>query len=120
MRRPLDWIVVSISLLVLAANHMLVEKKEPAAFLQASTQASVHAPALRAEPINVTEAVPRSPFAYVQGDGSLLYVPARGEGAYLEPPSQTGLEDDHAGSGFHEPMNLETAVYSWSSPRVEE
>lgn len=112
MRRPLDWIVVSISLMVLAANHMLAGNRD--------AEAIARAPALRAEAISVDTAAPRSPFAYVQGDGSLLYVPAKGAGAYLEPPSQTGLEDDHAGSGFHEPLNLETAVYSWSTPRIEE
>ena len=112
MRRPLDWFVVSISLMVLAANHLFAGKNdlEPIAL----------APALRAEAVHVTSAEPRSPFAYVQGDGSLLYVSARGVGAYLEPPSQTGLEDDHAGSGFLQPLNLETAVYSWSTPRIEE
>jgi hypothetical protein len=111
MRRPLDWIVVSISLLVLAANRLLVVSDPvPMARL----------PALRAEPINAAETAPSSPFAYVRGDGSLLYVPAKGVGAYLEPPSQSGLEDDHAGSGFLEPMNLENAVYSWSSSPIEE
>ena len=112
MRRPLDWLVVSISLMVLAANHMLAGNRD--------AQAIARAPALRAEAVNARTDVPRSPFAYVQGDGSLLYVPATGAGAYLEPPTQAGLEDDHAGSGFHEPMNLETAVYSWSTPQIEE
>lgn len=111
MRRPLDWIVVSISLMVLAANRMLVAD-DPAPMARA--------PALRAESISLTETVPGSPFAYIRSDGSLLYVPAKGAGAYLEPPLQSGLEDDHAGSGFHEPLNLETAVYSWSTPKPEE
>lgn len=113
MRRPLDWIVVSISLMVLAANRMLVTP-DPAPMAQA--------PALRAEAIGTepTAQVPASPFAYVRSDGSLLYVPAQGAGAWLEPPSQSGLEDDHAGSGFHEALNLETAVYSWSSPAPQD
>lgn len=111
MRRPLDWIVVSISLLVLAANRLLVSN-DPVPMARA--------PALRAEPIKAAETIPDSPFAYVRGDGSLVYVPAKGAGAYLEPPSQAGLEDDHAGAGFHEPLNLETAVYSWSSTPIEE
>ena len=59
---------------------------------------------------------PVSPFAYVQTDGTLEYLPATGEGAYLEPPSQSGLEDVHAGSGFLDPMKLESAVYRWSVP----
>ena len=107
MRRPLDWIVVSMSLLVLAGNRMLVPERAVAV---------VPAPPARGELIALTEPVPSSPFAYVREDGSQVYVPIPGVTGEDEQPMLLTSEDLHATSGFDAPVDSRTAVYTWSSP----
>lgn len=102
MRRPLNWIVVAISLLMLFANRMVADP----------------IPAARAP---ATSEMP-GPFAYVQEDGTEIFlaVPAstllpRSESAVLPPLS---FEDVHANSGFDDPADPKTAVYTWTAPLV--
>jgi hypothetical protein len=94
MRRPLDWIVVSILLLVLSANRMLTAQPPALQPPQADRQAMV-SNALAAEPAN--------PFAWIQEDGSLVYLPAP------EPRVDTPVDDTRSASTVN-------AVYTWSSP----
>lgn len=56
MRRPLDWIVVSISLMVLFANRMLTDS----------------------DPIPEASVPEESPFAYIREDGTQVFLPAAG------------------------------------------
>jgi hypothetical protein len=88
MRRPLDWIVVSISLLVLFANLKLTASD----------------PLPRTV---TTDDTYDSPFAYVRQDGSQLVVPADGSGP-LRPAPPPRLTPGA-------PRSLD-AVYTWSSP----
>ena len=98
MRRPLNWFVVCISLLVLFANRVLVTPELPP-------------PALAVMPAGVSG----SPFAYVREDGSQVAVLlARPD---VDPPRS--FEDLHA-LQFEaaSPVSAEpaAAVYTWSSP----
>jgi hypothetical protein len=111
MRRPLNWIVVSLSLLALFANRVFLESAVPQSRLAAISGSS---PAPEA-------AIP-SPFAYVNEDGSQVYLPVvrRAAGPVQYP------EDLHAASGFDQwarverpqagAHELEAAVYTWSAP----
>ena len=67
MRRPLDWIVVSISITVLFANRMLapepMELQAPGPQFQES---AAEGPAI---------AQADNPFAYIREDGSLQFLP---------------------------------------------
>jgi hypothetical protein len=93
MRRPLNWLVVAISLLLLCASRMV-----------ANPAPDAHAPA-------VTNASPGL-FAYVQEDGTLLYLP----GSETELPA-VSFGEVHAASGFDETSGMpEVAVYTWTSP----
>ena len=94
MRRPLNWIVVAISLLMLFANRMVADPVTAA-----------RAPATSATP---------GPFAYVQEDGTEIFL-AVPESAVLPPES---FEDVHANSGFLDPADPKTAVYTWTAPLV--
>jgi hypothetical protein len=98
MRRPLNWVVVSISLLVLFANRMYAKPDlDPA-----STGASLLAPS----------APMPSPFAYVREDGSQQFLPlvitASGE---LEAGHARQFEGISRASA-----DPRIAVYTWSTP----
>lgn len=94
MRRPLNWIVVAISLLMLLANRMVADPVTAA-----------RAPAVSTTP---------GPFAYVQEDGTEIFL-AVPESAVLPPVS---FEEVHANSGFDDPADPKTAVYTWTAPLV--
>lgn len=99
MRRPLNWVVVSISLLVLFANRLYV-KPEVA---PASTAASLLAPAATVMP---------SPFAYVREDGSQQFLP-------LATTASGELEARHARQFegvSRTSADPRIAVYTWSTP----
>jgi hypothetical protein len=110
MRRPLNWIVVSLSLLALFANRAFLESGVPQPRLAAIP---VSSPSL--------EAAAPSPFAYVNEDGSQVYLPVVRPSGPVQYP-----EDLHAASGFDQwakveqprtgANELETAVYTWSAP----
>ena len=92
MRRPLDWIVVSISLMVLFADRILTDS-DPIPL------ASVpDFPALAEEP-----GQPASPFAYIREDGTEVFLPATGSRAAVES---------------RKPASTISAVYTWSLPMV--
>jgi hypothetical protein len=97
MRRPLNWIVVSISLLVLFANRMVADTVPPASVPMAASAS----PGL---------------FAYVQEDGTQLYLPA--SESPPRPPLSFEFENVHAVSGFDDPGDPKAAVYTWTSPLV--
>jgi hypothetical protein len=109
MRRPVDWIVVSISMMLLAANRMLVADPvvEP-------TSAS---PVLRDQRIAREPPAPTSPFAYVRKDGTQVYLPIPAATGEDEVASLgMALEDLQASRGLAYSAELEPALYSWSSP----
>lgn len=127
MGRPLDWIVVSLSLLVLFANRMLVQP--PAQPLSTTSETVNPAMAPRAGTAGVaanaaagTEA--DSPFAYIREDGSQVFL--RNDGTALPPAQRMAmvLEGDHASAldswADNAPVRRNgesrTAVYTWSSP----
>ena len=92
MRRPLDWIVVSISLMVLFANRMLTDSDPiPVASVP-------DFPAL-------AEAAgqPASPFAYIREDGTEDFLPDVGPRTAVESRA---------------PASTVSAVYTWSLPMV--
>lgn len=93
MRRPLDWIVVSILLLVLSASRVITS--EPPA-LEAPQ------PGLQAMISNAPAPGPGNPFAWIQEDGSLVYLPAP------EPRVEVSMEAAHRAS-------TAPAIYTWSS-----
>jgi hypothetical protein len=93
MRRPLNWFVVSFSLLVLWANSLWTDPARPT-------------PAVR-------EPLPASLFAYVSEDGTQVYLPD--DGQLPRPP--LAFEAVHTGSGFAAPeQGPKAAVYTWSTP----
>lgn len=92
MRRPLDWIVVSISLMVLFANLMVTDSDRVAV-------ASV--PDLPVLTANANANAPESPFAYIREDGSQVYLPAVG-------PRLAGPARPQA--------STTNAIYTWSLP----
>jgi hypothetical protein len=102
MRRPLDWIVVSILLLVLSANRVLTSGPPR---LQAGE------PDIQAMVAKADVAVPASPFAWIEEDGSLVYLPV--------PDAR---DDDPAGTAHENPVaarqgtSASNALYTWSSP----
>ena len=92
MRRPLDWIVVSISLMVLFADR-IVPDSDPISL------ASVpDFPALAEEP-----GQPASPFAYIREDGTEVFLPVTGT---------------HVAVESRQPASTISAVYTWSLPMV--
>jgi|SRR5689334_1779465 len=95
MRRPLDWIVVSISLLVLFANRMLTAKPP---------ELQVAVPDIEAVVSNAPAAEPASPFAWIQEDRSQVFLPAA-------TPRLAGPVTSQ-----HNPAL--NALYTWSSPLV--
>lgn len=102
MRRPLNWIVVSISLMVLFANRLWA----PRPVEQFVGKAPEIVPV-------ASIAAPASPFAYVREDGTQEYLP-------LPPPS---FEQLHAEDGFDRWVDTQdtdpkAAVYTWSSPVI--
>jgi hypothetical protein len=90
MRRPLDWFVVSLSLLVLFANRMWAE--QPA----------------QPRTVSLAQAPRPTPFAYVREDGSELYLQASGSAEAI--PQAPDLDRPGATGDF------DAAVYTWSSP----
>jgi hypothetical protein len=93
MRRPLNWFVVSFSLLVLWANRVWTDP-------------------VTSTPL-VREPVPASPFAYVSEDGTQVYLPDDGE----MPRPPLAFEAVHSDSGFASPEHgPKAAVYTWSTP----
>jgi hypothetical protein len=94
MRRPLNWLVVSISLLVLCASGMGADPTPPAGTTAVTTASSGF-------------------FAYVLEDGTLLYLP----GSEVPEPPPISFEGVHAASGFDHAADMpERAVYTWTSP----
>jgi hypothetical protein len=94
MRRPLNWLVVSISLLVLCASRMVAD------------------PAARA-PVPAVTSVSPGLFAYVREDGTMLYLP----GSEAPELPLISFEDVHAASGFDHAADMpKRAVFTWSSP----
>ena len=111
MRRPLDWLVVSISLMVLFANRM-VANSDPAPV------AAV--PALLAAAPEITPDANENPavchFAYVRVDGTQVFVPVAG---LQSQGAQKFFEDAHAlqwAAAAEDGSDTHAAVYTWSSP----
>jgi hypothetical protein len=101
LAKPLDWLVVSISFMVLVANRMYAQPDVVPALAPVPTLAS---PSVRI----ATD----SPFAYVREDGSQEFLPVVNGGS-------EDLETAHARQ--FEGVTLATAdpriaVYTWSSP----
>jgi hypothetical protein len=106
MRRPLNWVVIAISLLMLVVNQMAAGPGPSAAV--------------------PTSPVPPGLFAYVQEDGTLTFLPVP-ESAVLPPLS---FEEVHARSGFgdsgvgrrglddSDATDPKVAVFTWTSPLV--
>jgi hypothetical protein len=113
MRRPLNWLVVSISLMVLFANQIWAERPVE----QVVTQQRDSIPVLAA-PIAASAAP--SPFAYVREDGTQEFVPTPPVPAVLIAP-RSSFEDAHARDGLDRWVQGDprTAVYTWSSPVLE-
>lgn len=111
MRRPLNWIVVSISLMVLFANRMWAQRPgdEPA------TQARQAVPGAA-----IPTAIADNPFAYVREDGTQEYLPVPAVPAVLAAP-RSSFEDVHAQDGFDRWVqgDPKAAVYTWSSPVIK-
>jgi hypothetical protein len=97
MRRPLDWIVVSISITVLFANRMLapqpMELQAPGPRFQES---AAEGPAI---------AQADNPFAYIREDGSLQFLP-------VAAPRVAGK------AAKSRQATPSTALYTWSSPLI--
>jgi len=90
MRRPLDWIVVSIALMVLAAN-LLLRHSDP-----------IPVAAVRDFRLLADESgQPASPFAYIREDGTEVFLPD--DGTRTADESRT-------------PASTVSAVYTWSLP----
>lgn len=92
MRRPLDWIVVVISLMVLFANRMVTDS-DP------NSVASVP----DFEALAERAGQPASPFAYIREDGTEVFLPDIGPRSAVD--SRT-------------PASTISAVYTWSLPMV--
>ena len=92
MRRPLNWVVVAISLLVLLANGVVLPPN-PTAYAPVTSDSAGF-------------------FSYVKEDGTEIFLPVP-RSAVLPPLS---FEDVHATSGFVDPADPKTAVYTWRSP----
>jgi hypothetical protein len=108
MGRPLDWFVVSISLLVLLVNQRMA-KDEPGM--------AARPPEVRALLATAGADTPASPFAYVQPDGTELQVPATGIGPLVAVPvTSRSREDRYARHGIAAAFDSRTAVYTWSVP----
>jgi hypothetical protein len=111
MRRPLDWIVVSISMMVLFANRMLapkpVELHSPVPEFQTEI---LSGPAMAR-----TRAQAENPFAWIREDGSLQYLPVAatprlaGTSARAATPAKAAKPRQSTPS---------TALYTWSSPTI--
>lgn len=113
MRRPLDWFVVSISMMLLAANRMLATPPESSGSMP---EVPVAAPEVTAAPLMVaampTDAVPvENPFAYIREDGSLQFLPAA-------TPRPTALPRVSGKTAKSRPSAPSTALYTWSSPLI--
>ncbi len=106
MRRPLDWIVVSISIMVLFANRMLAPKP---------LDLDAPVPEIRAEVSGTPAANPAvqtdNPFAYIREDGSLQFLPVAAP-RVTTGPRVTGKAVKSRAS------TPSTALYTWSSPSI--
>jgi hypothetical protein len=115
MSRPLNWVVVAISLLMLVVNQMAAGP---------GTSATVP-DALAATP------APPGLFAFVQEDGTLTFLPVP-DSAVLPPLSfeevhaRSGFGGDGFGGGGFDRSRLDAgdaedpkvAVFTWTSPLV--
>lgn len=92
MRRPLDW-VLSISMMVLVANHVLTDS-------DTARMASVPVTSVpvTAAPV-VDTALEESPFAWIREDGTQVYLPSPG------PSTETRAAPTEA-------------VFTWTLPMV--
>lgn len=122
MRRPFDWLVICLALLVLWANRFLPEvgpEQPPTRLGRAAISGSMarddvatrrmaaHT-RLRAEP-----AATPSPFAYIREDGTQVFLPAAGTPAGV--PARV-FEKIHAGDVAAPAERVPAgAVYSWST-----
>lgn len=113
MRRPLDWLVVTISLMVLFANRMWAQR--PVEELAAQPRERV--PVLAAP---IASSAGPSPFAYVREDGTQEFLPTPPVPAVLVSP-RSSFEDVHAQDGLDRwaTSDPRAAVYTWSSPVIE-
>jgi hypothetical protein len=113
MRRPLDWLVVSISLMVLFANRMWAQR--PVEELASKQRESIPVPAAP-----IAASAGPSPFAYVREDGTQEFLPTPPVPAVLVIPRST-FEDVHAQEGLDRwaTSDPKAAVYTWSSPVIE-
>ena len=107
MRRPLDWIVVSISMMVLFANRMLAPKP---------IESHAPVPEFQTEILSGSAmAQAENPFAYIREDGSLQFLPVAatprlaGTSARAATPAKAAKPRQSTPS---------TALYTWSSPTI--
>lgn len=119
MRRPFDWLVICLSLLVLWANRVGLEP--PSDRAAAMPQARVlPAPPLDQEP---------GPFAYIQEDGTQIFVPMTGSPTTRSPMRKSAspriqparqFERIHVGNDLAIPAVRApaSAVYTWSTTVV--
>jgi hypothetical protein len=113
MRRPLDWFVVSISMMLLAANRMLASP--PAESAAPTPELPVAASAISI-PLMVASApgeaaLVENPFAYIREDGSLQFLPAASSRPMAAPRVS-------AKTLRSRPTTPSTALYSWSTPLI--
>lgn len=113
MRRPLDWFVVSISMLLLVANCMLATPPVESAALQTEIPVATHAVTepwvVDAAPMDAVSV--ENPFAYIREDGSLQFLPA----ANARPATVPRVAGKSSRS---RPAAPSTALYTWSSPLI--
>lgn len=95
MRRPLDWIVVSISVMTIFANRMWAQKPDepPASPPRVATTGNGAG--------NPADTL----FAYIREDGSLQFLPAAPAIEARQPADTRSV-------------SLSTALYTWSSPSL--
>jgi hypothetical protein len=117
MRRPLDWFVVSISMMLLAANRMLATPPAESPAYTPDLPVAVSVTSNRpAFPLSV-DAAPaeagavENPFAYIREDGSLQFLPA----AAARPTVAPRVSGKNTRS---RPAAPATALYTWSSPLI--
>jgi hypothetical protein len=113
MRRPLDWFVVVISLLVLYAHQARVGYWTRAA---AIPDRAPEFGVIARQDARSTMAAASSPFAYVRPDGTELRVPATGIGPRIETSASSSAADLEVFSGSRAARDSRAAVYTWSVP----
>jgi hypothetical protein len=131
VRRPLNWGLASFALLALPATYHPVgpQPLKPAGevvVMVPTVMPDIEVRGSAAVQHGARATLGASPFAYVREDGSEVFLPV--DEARGQPPGS--FEALHADSGFQlwqsEPAaqdgvaDLETAVYTWSSPVVDD